>query len=195
MNISATESPRVIGLSGYARSGKNEVARILGRYGYAERAFADPLREALHRLNPIVTDDGRTLADVRAKFDDPSSAEAWDFAKTTYPQVRELLQRLGTEVGREMFGSTFWAELGVRDIRPRDRVVFTDCRFETEAQAVRSLGGQVWRISRPGLGPVNGHASETAMDGYSFDAYVNNDGTLDDLENAVSELLKVRESA
>jgi dephospho-CoA kinase len=45
----------IIGLSGYAQSGKDTVAELLClNYGYKRVSFADPMREALMRLNPIV---------------------------------------------------------------------------------------------------------------------------------------------
>lgn len=184
--------PAIVGLSGYARSGKDTVAAVLARYGYARRSFAAPVREALHRLDPVISDDGLTLSAARAGFADPMSPEAWDHVKTRYPEVRRLLQVLGTEVGRGMLGETVWTDLGVRGIRPGDLVVFTDCRFETEAEAVKRLGGEVWRIRRPGAGPVNGHPSETALDGWEFDLVLHNTGPRSCLEQAVRRLAGAR---
>jgi dephospho-CoA kinase len=45
----------IIGLSGYSRSGKDEVAKILVEdYGFTRIAFADKIRELLYEMNPIV---------------------------------------------------------------------------------------------------------------------------------------------
>ena len=43
----------IIGLSGYAQSGKDSTAELLClNYDYERRAFADPIRHAMMRLNP-----------------------------------------------------------------------------------------------------------------------------------------------
>ena len=43
----------IIGLSGYARSGKDTVAELLClNYDYKRVSFADPMREALYVLSP-----------------------------------------------------------------------------------------------------------------------------------------------
>ena len=68
--------------------------------------------------------------------------------------------------------------------------VITDCRFENEAMAVKSQGGIVVRINRPGVHPVNAHGSEVGLDNYLFDYVINNDGTLDELRREVQVLLE-----
>jgi hypothetical protein len=50
----------IIGLSGYARSGKDTVAELLVlNYGFKRMAFADGIRESLIALNPILHDGHR----------------------------------------------------------------------------------------------------------------------------------------
>ena len=45
----------IIGLSGYAQSGKDTVAKVLiEEYGFTRIAFADKIREFLYDLNPQV---------------------------------------------------------------------------------------------------------------------------------------------
>ena len=46
----------VIGLTGYAQSGKDTLASILvERYGYRRVAFADAIREFIYEVNPMVS--------------------------------------------------------------------------------------------------------------------------------------------
>jgi dephospho-CoA kinase len=46
---------QLIGLSGYARSGKDEAAKVLiEEFGFKRIAFADKLRDFLYALDPIV---------------------------------------------------------------------------------------------------------------------------------------------
>jgi dephospho-CoA kinase len=48
----------IIGLSGYARSGKDTAAdHLVNEYGFTRYSFAAPMKEAMYRLNPIVHSD------------------------------------------------------------------------------------------------------------------------------------------
>ena len=166
----------IIGLSGYARSGKNTVADILGEQ-YRQVSFAEPMREILLIQNPIIgLDTGMEVTVVEAV-----GRLGWDGAKSTYPEVRRHLQVLGTEVGREMFGQDFWVHMAIKGIKPTDNVVFTDVRFMNEVIAIKNMGGEVWRINREGVEAVNAHVSETSLDKWLFNRVINNNGTLNDL--------------
>lgn len=66
-----------------------------------------------------------------------------------------------------------------------DYCLITDCRFENEAQRIRDLGGQVWKIEREGAGAGN-HASEQELPGELIDLVIDNNGTFDDLKAAVT---------
>lgn len=165
----------IIGLSGYARSGKNTVADILGP-DYRQLSFAEPMREAMLKLNPLV--------EGRIRLAELVDEEGWQVAKT-YPEVRRLLQVFGTEVGRNMFGEDFWVDLAMYDVSPHEDVVFTDVRFPNEAEAIREMGGIIWRVDRKGIEAVNAHPSETALDDWNFDRVIDNNGTLDELREMV----------
>ena len=55
----------IIGLTGYAQSGKDSVADILVKnYGYTRIAFADPIRKLLYETNPAVKDGDYRLQGV-----------------------------------------------------------------------------------------------------------------------------------
>jgi hypothetical protein len=166
-----------IGLSGWAKSGKDTVANYLvENYGYKKLSFAEPMRESLLRLNPLVPymqSEIRLATAVRHM--------GWEDLKRINPEVRELLQRFGTEVGREMFGQNFWVDLAISKIQPGDKVVFADVRYKNEADAIRNLGGPVVRVARDGVGPANNHSSEHDLNTYDFDLVVANNGSLDDL--------------
>ena len=175
----------IIGLSGYARSGKDTVAGILiGLHGYDTRSFAEPMRESLYKLNPIVH-----VTEGVFKLQGLVDAYGWDVAKVQYPEIRRLLQVFGTEVGREMFGEDFWVNQAFKDIERTDLIAFTDCRFPNEAQKVKEMGGEVWRIERTGIDAVNSHPSEHSLDDWEFDRYISNGGTLDDLKKTIKVTL------
>ena len=130
----------IIGLSGYAQSGKDTVAEMLClNYGFKRISFALPMRDAIYTLNPLI--DGTTrITDVIDEY-------GWDAAKAN-PEVRRLLQVFGTEVGRKIFGETFWIDQAFKRAEEYERVVFSDVRFPNEATAIQAKGGDVWRINR-----------------------------------------------
>jgi hypothetical protein len=85
----------------------------------------------------------------------------WEVLKEDCPEIRGLLQRMGTEVGRQMFGEQVWINKAMEIAEREDNVVFSDVRFHNEADAILRAGGRLWRVTRPGVGPVNSHASRT----------------------------------
>lgn len=172
----------LIGLSGYARSGKDTVAELLClNYGYKRVSFADPMRQALYVLSPKLDN----IVRLSEYVDD----YGWDVAKQNQ-EVRRLLQVFGTEVGRKMFGLDFWIDIALKDLSGDTQVVISDVRFPNEADAIAKLGGSMWRINRKNHSAVNGHASEHAMDNYMFNHVIYNDETLDDLSDEVFMLAK-----
>ena len=171
----------IIGLSGYARSGKDTVAdHLISTYNFTRHSFAAYMKDAMYKLNPIVHVDNIGPMRYQALVD----AYGLDKVKDTYPEVRRLLQVFGTEVGREMFGDNFWVDLALNNVRSFHTVI-SDVRFINEADAIRLRGGKIWRINRAGVGPVTGHSSEVNLDGYDFDLVINNDYDIDSLNKQI----------
>lgn len=170
----------IVGLSGYAGAGKDTAALGL-IYGldYTRVSFADKIRESLLALNPWVPVDHPLLPNghdfMRVSEFLMLCDGDWTVAKRN-DEVRDLLQRMGTDAGRKVLGDNVWVDAVMRDL-PAGPVVFTDCRFPNEAEAIKAAGGHVVRITRPGVDAVNAHVSETALDGYDFDAVLINDET------------------
>lgn len=181
----------VIGLSGYARSGKDTVGDILVRNGYTRVSFADPMRDALLALNPLVIDEDGNVAPLYSVI----ALFGWERYKESGfgDDIRGLLQRLGTEVGRVQFGESFWVDVAMakasRLIQQNVPVVFTDVRFWNEAQAIQDLGGVVWRVRRPNVFPANDHASENELTNYAFDDFIDNNDSLESLKVLVEDRL------
>lgn len=176
----------IIGLSGYARSGKDTAAdHLVSKHGFSQYSFAAPMKEAMYILNPIVGSDSIGTF----KYKNLVDTYGLDKAKESYPEIRRLLQVFGTEVGRNMFGENFWVDLALNRIK-EDNAVISDVRFKNEADAIKKSGGQVWRINRFGVGPVTDHSSEIDLDDYNFDHIIDNDYSVLDLNNIVSMLLE-----
>ena len=164
-----------IGLVGYSQSGKDTVADILVKnYGYTRVAFADKIREFLYGLNPMVA------CSPTGYLQDLVNLVGWDAAKQE-PQVRRLLQDLGNSA-RKTIDENVWVTLALGNIDVNQRVVITDVRFENEAMMIKLMGGQLWRVKRVGVGPVNDHVSESELEGYKVDQIFVNNGTIEDLE-------------
>lgn len=124
--------------------------------------------------------------------------DGWDVVKVRYPEIRALLQRFGTEVGRDLYGESFWVDRVMNQIKTMPhydsvtgmfigheldgRYIITDVRFPNEYDAVRKTGGRIIRINRPGIGAVNNHVSEQVL---PYDILVENSGDLDSFRASV----------
>lgn len=172
---------QIVGISGYARSGKDLARLSLESRGYARIALAEEIRKALYILNPLVADSKRLVEAV--------NDYGWDKAKTAFPEIRRLLQNFGTEVGRESWDEEFWLNLAFRKVPENSRIVVPDVRFPNEADYIRARGGQVWRVNNPKFHPLNAHESETALDDYSFDHVIVNGSTPDKFDAKIAEIL------
>ena len=174
----------IIGLSGYARSGKDTVAKYLvENHRFTRVAFADPIRNLLWDMNPLLA-DGFHLQGV-------VNAYGWEVAKTRFPEVRRLLQELGVGA-RKHIDEELWVIKALRTMSGDGNYVVTDVRFQNEANQIKMTGGQIWRVERTGVEAVNSHISEHDMDNWEFDAYIHNNSSIDDLEFAVKTTLMAR---
>jgi hypothetical protein len=170
--------PEIIGLVGYARTGKDTVAATLADFDFQRLSFADPIRNAVYALNPYVTEAGLRIQNLVDML-------GWDAVKVQYPEVRRLMQVFGTEVAREQWSDSFWLDLAFNQMTEEGKYVITDVRFPNEAEAVRTHGGTLWRIVRPGVGPVNGHASDNHIAEIQVDREIYNGYSLDELDGTV----------
>lgn len=188
----------IIGLSGYARAGKDTVADILvEHHGFTKIAFADKLREALYELNPIVRWDTNEFGSWRYyQVQHVIDEYGWDgYKETKYgDEIRRLLQRVGTEAGRQTLGENVWVDAAVNEIAKYPvgtNIVIPDTRFPNEASMIKNrYNGYVWRVRRPDTLAANAHQSETALDNWDFDMRISNNGTIEQLQNVVKGLLE-----
>jgi hypothetical protein len=173
--------PRIIGLAGFARSGKDTAAdHLVAEYGYVKVSWAGKLREACLALDPIV---GALPSGALVRYSAVIDDLGYEGAKSDPlfgDEFRRTLIRLGTEVGRDIFGQDFWVNLLVGSLDPGERYVVPDTRFPNEARAIKAYGpgGRVIRIVRPGVDAVADHPSETALADWPYDAVIRNDADL-----------------
>jgi hypothetical protein len=106
----------IIGLSGYARTGKDTAAAGMDMWGFKRVAFADKLRDFLYLLNPVVKPRYdrafAPLVNENWRVQNVIDKYGWDGYKATPygPEIRELLQRLGTECGRQLLYDHVWID-------------------------------------------------------------------------------------
>lgn len=187
MTTSAT--PPWVGLIGAAGSGKDEVAQVLVRsFGYTRVAFADPVRQALLAVDPLIPTHNHL---ERPEWISPIPGTtrlstlletmSYEEAKRKFPEVRALLQRMGTEAIRAL-DEDFWLKLA-REAGEAAPVapVFTDTRFINEVLMVKSRG-IIIKVDRPGhTNTAAGHVSEEQWLGIKPDRTIINNATLQGL--------------
>lgn len=177
----------LVGLTGYAGAGKDEVAKSLRlRAGFYVMGMSDALHEMAMVLDPLLQDESGLLS----RYSDLTARFGYTEAKNI-PAYREFLQRLGTEGVREIINQEAWVWAAERKFQPMlaegKNVAITAIRFPNEASMVKRWGGEVVRVVRNGVGPVNSHTSDTAMDDIAVDFVIHNHGSLADLSRHVQE--------
>jgi hypothetical protein len=153
-----------IGLIGLAGSGKDTAAEALVELGYWKNAFAAHLKDLAYGFG-------------------------WDGKKDE--RGRALLQDLG--MAARKYNPNFWIEQIPWPTKAsrgsRWPQVYTDVRFQNEADHVREHGGIIVRIVRPEI--ISGeHESELKQCEVAADIEVVNDGSIEDLHNKIRNLIK-----
>ena len=168
----------IIGFTGKARAGKNTAAQYFIDRGYIQTSFAEPVYESAWKLNPWIELPSKYL-----RLQTLIREVGWEYAKR-YSDVRQTLQRVGTELGREVFGQDCWLDIWKRSI-PGENVVVTDVRFDNEAKAIIELGGEIWCITSDRTSTDDLHESERGIAPNLISVYIDNSGTIEELYEAI----------
>jgi hypothetical protein len=208
----------IIGINGYSGSGKDTIGIIIqylncrnvgnlsiedvindykAHEWWLEEQSTWEIRKFAGKLKDIA--GHLTNIDVE-KFEDQ------EFKKTELgPEwgmtVRNFLQKLGTDALRDGLHPNVWVNALMADYEcvPADRApdgwdcdnwIITDTRFPNEAEAIKSKGGIVIRVDRPGVKPINPHPSEIALDDWNFDYKVVNISDIYSLKQTIEQVLK-----
>lgn len=118
--------------------------------------------------------------------------------KKEFLTPRTLMQLIGTEVCRQIHPN-FWInslfkdytptgdtllEGEIRKVREEDLIypkwIISDCRFNNEAEAIKSKGGVIIKVERD-LDNQDSHKSEKGIDKKYVDLVINNNGSIQDL--------------
>lgn len=169
----------LIGFTGLKGSGKDTAALYFVDKGWKRLAFADPLKEVCRHLFNF--NERQLHGDLKDVID-----PIWNISP------RQVFTYIGTELVREKLGSflnvgdTFWClNMSQRLSLIDGDIVITDVRFENEASLIRSLGGWIIRVVRPGL-EQSDHISEQGN--FKVDETVINDSTIESLHKKIATL-------
>jgi hypothetical protein len=200
----------IIGLVGFAGSGKGTVADILvEKHGYTKLSFADSVKDACSAIfgweRALLEGDTNESREFREKID-----SFWS-ARLGYDLTPRLaMQKMGTESGREVFGKNLWIVSVENKILQHEKVILADTRFPNEIEFIRKLYGHVIRVVRgpepewwdnaemannkswPTAMEINWpkvHYSEWAWIGTHFDYLLDNNGSVSELEANVNYAL------
>ena len=190
---------KVIALTGSAGSGKDTVANILQltNTNVFRHSFAKPLKEIAAKtfnLDPFYFDS-----------DNPEREKIhprWN------KSPRQLLQILGTDCLRELVDKDIWIKhaqdiyhLELHKYPKKSMFIITDCRFNNEAEWIKSIGGEIWEVKRninliePTRQHNSKHASETSVDKKYITHTLENDNNDDDFRSLslkVESLIKIK---
>lgn len=160
----------LIGLTGFARTGKDVVGDVLVGLGHQRKCFGDVIKT---QLNPFTTKHLGISAFT--EIDDQKSV------------IRPLLELWG-EVNYNNISREFFHNLP-------DKAVNTRMMTARQVAQWRAVGGIVVDVRRPGKGPATALEERSAADLEALrliDLIIENDGTLEDLRRTTEALFGPR---
>lgn len=170
----------IIGLAGYAGSGKSTVAEILaidsnGVPRALRLAFADPIKKTLKELYNL--SDEQLYGNKKFEIDPRYNLTP-----------REMMQKFGTEVCRQIYPETWtnYLKIKIQAMPIHFSYIIEDVRYENEVRTIKSLGGVIWQVKRKNRPIISGaHSSEIPLPPETIDAIIINDGSKEELRKAV----------
>lgn len=116
--------------------------------------------------------------------------------------IRDVMQVLGTDLLRQGFNNNIHIAMTLGTMKENKNYIITDTRFKNELKAVKDRGGITIRVDRPRIVGIRfilkdgaykdeiikEHESETSLDNATFDYYINNNGSLEEL---IEEVVKI----
>ncbi len=169
---------KVIMICGKARSGKD--------------TLADFIINHLENKKPCKVQIGQYIKYYAMKY------FGWDGEEETKP--RDLLIHLGTDIIRNKIDQNFYINRLVQDLEVLsyfyDTFIVSDVRFPVEIEKVKEKYDNVVTIkierdSEELNESQKKNITETALDDYNnYDYFINNNGTLEELENEAKNIIK-----
>ena len=178
----------------YAFMGKQKV----GKNYVAEKLFIPVLNKSNFKNTIVMAFADQLKVNAIIKENLPYEKAFGDKDLNT----RKILQKLGTEEGRNKFGKDIWIRyldtwIKIYQERGIERVIITDLRFENEYDYLKGKNAKIIKVIARNRQAKNlninvdeeilKHVSETESDGLKYDYLINNDYN----ENIENDLLKI----
>ena len=116
------------------------------------------------------------------------------FVDKSFRTIREFLQFVGTDIGRDIVSPTLWVDAGTKaidNLKKSGNIVITDVRFQNECDIIRERGGIVIRLNREEADEVVAtHPSEQSL--FKVDYTIDNNSHKQALYDEIERILKLR---
>tara|TARA_B100001057_G_scaffold64039_3_gene57600 strand:+ start:15945 stop:16556 length:612 start_codon:yes stop_codon:yes gene_type:complete len=197
----------IIGICGLIGCGKGTVGDILvENHGFTKLSFADKLKDGVATVfnwdRAMLEGDTVESREWRETQDDFWTKET---GRTITPRL--VLQEFGTDCMRNGFDNGIWVSLVKQELvrYPNKNFVIPDVRFPNEANMIKSIHGEVWRVRRGqdpvwmrmyqdiGVEPKDVHESEWRWAKVDFNHVIYNDLGIEELRSQVKGLLASNE--
>ena len=143
----------LIGIAGFARSGKDSLASILQNL-LSEQKSSSKITSFAYYLKKDIDSFLQSRLNISAFTEDPQEKEI----------IRPLLVCWGTKVIRDKIDSEYWIRKmhNVRVVHRSQgiKTIIPDVRFQNEVEWIHSLGGASIYIEREGVNPINSDEEE-----------------------------------
>jgi len=165
----------------------------------AERAMNNTTLPAAPDVTPNLSDPKASFKLASQAFFGLSVNQTWDvssldevdpFWQLSPNQIFDFVEALAKQSFADFYvrRATRPVLLPTREIPiidTRSIVVIKDVRYENEASFIRRRGGEIWHLLRENAQKVNAHSSELGIEIIDGDVVINNNGTLQQLTDAV----------
>lgn len=176
---------KVIGLGHYSRTGKDSFANYLiealherdPQLRVGKKPFAEKLKDICHQLYKW---DGLREMEF---YDTPEGAPLRDVPLPVIGKTPvQIWVDMGTPAVREKVYINTWIDYVLKTDHGLDVLIIPDVRFYNEIEAVRSAGGTLIKIVRPGYGPRKTHPDRAVFGYTGWDNVIGEEGSMKSLQ-------------
>lgn len=134
-----------------------------------------------------VHDSFNTYEELEKRYGNHKDGAGFYIYEKQYHTSRTLIQQIGTEVCRQIHPD-FWVNSLFKDYTSESKWIISDCRFDNEAEAIKSRGGIIIKVERD-VDSQDSHVSEKGVSDKYVDIVIDNNGSMEDLVEEVKTIL------
>ncbi len=180
----------IVGVTGKKQAGKDTVASYLAlTHSAIVHSFAEPLYDMLSCM----------LGEEFPYLEDRSTPDKESIIPRYGVSLRHMLQTLGTEWGQKLIHKEVWVrhaeswlEEAAQDFGSDQCFVFSDVRFDHEAEFIKKYEGIIIKVIRASADfVVDEHESEKGIQDKYIDYVVSNNTTIVSLGSQVDRVMRM----